>query len=99
MEKITENQIADWKAKYGTNNVYAIKTDDKVCYLKKPDVQMLISAQSMSQNNLFKFAEVILKNCWLGGDEDFKTDVQYFSTAAVKISELTEIKNAEMVKL
>lgn len=92
----TEEQVAQWKAKY--NAVYTIKADGKICYVHKPDRKTL-SYISTLQNNPVKMAECMLNNCWLGGCEDFKTDDELFFGTCQQLGGLVQIKRAELSKL
>ncbi len=47
----------------------------------------------------FKFAEVIIANCWLGGNEELRSEDKYFMGLSQKISELVEITTGEIKKL
>ena len=95
--QITQEQIDAWKAKY--RDIFKITVEDKVAYLKKPDRKVLAAATAASTTNPMKFNEVVLNNCWIGGDEDIKTEDSYFLGASAKLNELIEIKNAELEKL
>jgi hypothetical protein len=95
--KVTKEQIGEWKAKYG--DVYRIKIDNKECYLKKPSRKALGYASMAGKDNPLKFNEVLLNDCWLGGDEEIKTNDDLFLSASAKISELIEVKEAELEKL
>jgi hypothetical protein len=46
-----------------------------------------------------KFNEVILNDCWLAGDEEMKSNDSLFLAVSSKISELIEVKEAELEKL
>ncbi len=97
MDKITQEQIAAWKEKYGT--VYEIAVDGKKCYLRKPDRKTLSYASAVGTSDPLKFSEVMLNNCWLGGDEVIKTDDELFLGVSARLGELIETKEAELKKL
>jgi len=92
----TEAQISDWKKKYG--DVFMIKVGDSVCYLKKPDRKTMSYVATLG-NNPIRANEALLQNCWLGGDEDIKTDDEKFFGVSSKLNEIIEIKEAEITKL
>lgn len=98
---VTEEQIKQWKAKYGQVSKITVHTDDgdKVCYLKMPGRKVMGYASVAAKENPLKFNEVILNDCWLGGDEEIKTDDCLFLSVSAKISELVELKEAELEKL
>lgn len=95
--EITQEQIDEWKKQYG--DVFKITVEDKQCFLKKPGRKTLSFASSAASKDPIKFNEILLNGCWLGGDEDIKTNDTYFLGASAKLSELIEVKEAELVKL
>lgn len=69
MERITKEQIEQWKKKHG--EVFHIEFEDgKQCYLRKPDRKIAKLAQTKPDG--ISMAEVILTNCWLAGDEEIR---------------------------
>lgn len=96
-KEITQEQIDAWKKQHG--DIYAIKVDGKIAYLKKPDRKTLSFASVAGQKDPMKFNEIILENCFIGGDEEIKKDDSLFLAASAKIVELIEVKEAELVKL
>jgi len=97
MFKATKEQIAEWKEKH--KKVFCIKVDDKACYLKKPSRKALGYASMAGKDNPLKFNEVMLNDCWLGGDEEIKTNDDLFLSVSPKLTELIEVKEAELEKL
>lgn len=97
MATISKEQIQEWKQKYG--EVFRIKVDDKECYLKKPNRKTLGYASMAGKENPLKFNEVILRDCWLGGDEEIRTDDTLFLSVSSKVAEIIEVKEAELEKL
>lgn len=93
----TPEQIAEWKNKH--KEVFGISVDGHVAYLKKPDRKALSYASGVGAKDPIKFNEIILENCWLGGSEEIKTDDSLFLGVSGKISELIEVKEAELKKL
>ncbi|MDR0814761.1 MAG: hypothetical protein LBN37_03300 [Bacteroidales bacterium] len=98
MFEATKEQIEEWKAKH--KDVWLLKVGaDSACYLKKPSRKALGYASMAAQSNPLKFNEVILEDCWLGGDEEIKKDDNLFLSASKKLAELIEIEDAELGKL
>ena len=93
----SEEQIQEWKRKHGS--VYAIETGDSVCYLHKPDRSTMKAVAAVGINDPIRSNEVLLENCWLGGDESIKTDDEKFFSVSPMLAELIEIKEAELKKL
>lgn len=95
--EISKQQIENWKKEHG--DVFQLNIEDKTAYLKKPDRKTLSYATSVASKDPMKFNEIMLNGCWLGGDAEIKTDDSLFLSAAAKIAELIEVKEAELVKL
>lgn len=93
----TPEQIAEWKQKY--SEIFAITVDSHVAYLKKPDRKTLSFASNVGTKDPIKFNEILLNNCFIGGSEAIKTNDSLFLSVSAKLSELIEVKEAEMVKL
>jgi hypothetical protein len=93
----TKEQIESWKANHG--EVYRIQVEGKACYLKQPSRKTLGYASLAGKENPLKFNEVLLRDCWLGGDEAIKTDDTLFLSVSAKLSELIALKEAELEKL
>ena len=94
---VTKEQIKQWKAKY--KEVFVLRVDDKVAYLRTPDRATLSYASTLATKDPMKFNEAILTNCWLGGDDEIKTDDALFLSASSKLGELIQIKEATLEKL
>lgn len=94
--KATAEKIAEWKKQYG--EVYAVSVDESVCYLHKPN-RNILSAVSTLANDPIRSAEFLLNNCWLGGDEDIKTNDDLFLGVASQLGEIVKVKTAQLVKL
>ncbi len=95
--KVTQEQIQEWKKKYGT--IHKLVVDDKEAYLKTPDRKTLSYATSIATKDPLKFNEVLLNNCWLGGDQEIKTDDTLFLSASAKLADLIEVKEASLEKI
>jgi hypothetical protein len=93
----TKEQIENWKAKHG--DIFRIQVEDKACYLKKPGRKTLGYASLAGKENPLKFNEILLKDCWLDGDETIRTDDGLFLSVSSRLPELIEIKEAELEKL
>lgn len=98
MSKVDQKQIEAWKAAHG--EIFTIEFEDgKAAFLKKPSRKILKAAMAKMQTDPLSFVERILTDCWLGGDEEVKTDDAYFFGAAEQLEGLMENKKAELKKL
>lgn len=97
MAKVTNEQIQEWKKKHGT--VYHITVDGKECFLKRPSRKTIGYASAAGKDDPMKFNEVVLRDCWLGGDEEIKTDDVLFMSVSGELASLIELKRVELKKL
>ncbi len=94
---VDQKQVDAWKEKHG--EVYKINVGDKVCYLKEPSRKALSFAAAAGQTDPLRYNEIILKDCWLAGDEEIQTNNGLFLSVSAQLPKLIEIKEAELVKL
>lgn len=93
----TAEQIAAWKEEHG--EVFAIKVEGHVCYLKKPLRKAISYASVAGKVDPLKFNETLLRECWLGGSEAIRKDDDLFLAAGGVLSEIVQVKEAELEKL
>jgi hypothetical protein len=94
---IDQAQIDQWKEQHG--EVFKMDIEGHVAYLKKPDRKTMSYATSVASKDPIKFNEILLKGCWLGGDEKIQTDDTLFLSAGQVIGNLMEVKEATLLKL
>lgn len=94
---VSKQQIAEWKKQHG--DVFLIEVDGKAAYLRSPDRKTLSAAMTLGQKDPIKFNETIINNCWLGGDEEIRTDDSYFLAAGGQIDKIIEVREASVKKL
>ena len=94
---VTKEQIQEWKNQY--KDIFVISVEDKKVYLRTPDRKTLSYASTLATKDPLKFNEVILDNCWLGGDEEIKTNDELFLAVSSKLPDLIQIKEATLEKL
>jgi len=93
----TAEQIAEWKKKHG--EIYKLGTADKVCYLKKPGRNELSFASRTDGGDPYKWNEAIMSVCWLGGDEEIKTNDDYFLAVSRQLTEIVKVQDSYIKKL
>lgn len=93
----TEEQVKEWKEAHG--NVFAIKTEGHICYLKKPSRKNISYASVAGKTDPLKFNEVLLRDCWLGGSEEIRKNDEMFMAASGVLDQLIDVKEAELEKL
>lgn len=90
-------QIAEWKEKYG--DVFEARLHDGVAYFKKADRNIMRAAWSFLTKDRIKYCEIVIENCWLGGDERFKQNDGWFLSLIDWVSMLTTFEEVEIKKL
>lgn len=90
-------QIAEWKEKHG--EVFSIKVDGHICYLRKPTRKAISYASMAGKSDPLKFNETLLRECWLGGSEAIRKDDDKFLAAGGVLDRIVEVKQAELEKL
>lgn len=93
----TKEQIEAYKKEHG--ELTLVQAGDKTCILKKPTRKTISYASVAASNDPLKYNEVILKECWVDGDEEIKTDTGLFLSVSAKLNELVGLVEVEMVKL
>ncbi len=88
--------------------LYTLRVDDgqggsKVAYLKRLPRPILEKALGLIANphkapELIRAGEVILHGCWVGGDDEIKTDEELLTAAALQATELVERRSASLKK-
>ena len=94
-EEITDLKKHQWKALYG--NYFELRIGDKTCYLKPLSRQVL--GYSSIRRDPVKRYEIILKELWLGGDDEIKTDDSYFIGTIPLLDRLIEVRSGEIKKV
>jgi hypothetical protein len=97
---VTQKQIADWKKQHGDKNgeIFELHVDGKVAYLKKPDRGVISMASELGGGNQVKISELVLDACWLGGDEEIRTDDDLFMSVMPSLQKMVEIKKVDLKK-
>lgn len=93
----TDEQIAMWKNLHG--KVFQFEVDGSVCYLKRPSRNVISAAETIGKEDNLKYAEIVLNNCWLGGDETIKTDDEKFISVANHMGTLVKISEVAVKEL
>ena len=90
-----KEQIDAWKKQHG--DIYLITVEDKSCVLRKPTRQELSVVSGITDP--MQFTETLLKQLWLGGDEDMQERDEYFLAISSKLDTVLKLKEAEVKKL
>lgn len=90
-----KEQIDAWKKQHG--DIYLITVEDKSCVLRKPTRQELSFVSGITDP--MQFTETLLKQLWLGGDEDMQERDEYFLAISSKLDTVLKLKEAEVKKL
>ncbi|QUI93631.1 hypothetical protein [Prevotella denticola] len=93
--KYSTEDINKWKATHG--DLFEISVENKSCVLHKPTRQDLSYASVIKDP--IKMSEVMLKQLWVAGDEEIKTNDELFMAVVAKMDEVLKVKEAEIKKL
>lgn len=92
-----QSKIDGWKKQFG--RVFRLDVDGHTAYVKAPDRRTLSLAAVEGGKDPIKYNEVVLRNCWIEGDEEIKTNDGLFLGASAKLQELIDVKEAELKEL
>jgi hypothetical protein len=95
--ELSPERESQLKEKYPT--LFKLEFEDKVAYLRKPDRATLKAAMSKVLTDPIGFAEVLLKNCWLDGDEEVKKNEEYIMGSVAPLNNIVNARTGELVKL
>jgi hypothetical protein len=92
---MTTEQINEWKAQYG--GVYELPVEDKVAYLREPKVRdFKMAFKAMQDDGDIAFGEVLLNCLMIAGDDEVKTNDDYFNPARKKLMKFFNYEDAEL---
>lgn len=101
-KEYTPEQIAALKKKHG--DIFLYEADGMSCILKRPgrtviSAATMVAADGNGKTDPMKFAEIILTNCWIEGDETLRDNDGYFLGLQQQINEMIEVKVGKLKKL
>lgn len=94
--KATQEQIQEWKKKH--HSVFALESDEKTCYIFSPIENLSILKAFMNglAKGSFECVDVLITNCWLGGDEEMKTDDRIKMSLVDQVRDFVEFPDHEV---
>lgn len=95
-EEVTPEMVAEWKSKYG--DVFVIESEGRKAWIRRPDRKVISAAAVNAGADLLKNRELILRNCWLGGDMALQNNDRYFLAIASQIEAIIEIAEVAIKK-
>lgn len=98
---ITPEQIKMWKAKHRKIAEISVTDGDEthVGYFRRPDMETLAATNKLRKTDEIKAAEVLFKNCWLGGSQLMQEDAIIQMAATGQLNGLINISGAELKNL
>lgn len=92
---ITPAIINGWKEQFG--GVYELPVDDKTAYLREPKMQDFKRAfTAMTNGGNLAFGEEMINVLFIGGDEEIKTNDEYFLPARKEMKDFFNFDEAEI---
>ena len=82
---------------------YQVEVDGKIGYLKEPDRFTIESALGLAMPiqgapQYIRAGEIVLLNCWVGGDDEIKNDESLLVPAAMQAFQIIKSKTATLKK-
>lgn len=96
MKEITQEQIEAWKREHG--KVFVAKAGECAGYFRKPTRKELSYAMTLREKPL-EMTELILRSCWLGGDEAMLEDNECLLGCDKLVEKLLHVKEMEVGEL
>lgn len=110
--EVTQQNIDEWKSKFGKVHRLevaesTVSLDPHLLvaeleelpratgYIKQPDNKVLNYAMQKLPN-MQEAGKVIIKNCWLGGDERLLKDDAFLNSGALQVIELIQIRQGKL---
>ncbi len=97
LQKAFDDKCAAILAKHPKSHILTV--GDKHCFLNPMNRQIIAMAKDLSKGDEVETIEMILENCWIEGDEEIKTDDDYFIPAMASVKELFNLKTSTLKKL
>lgn len=95
--KVSEKQIKEWKEQYGS--IFQFDVDDKTCFLREPKMKDFKRAFSaMQDDSEIAFGEAMLGALWIDGDNEIKTNDDYFLPARKDLAHFLKYDDAEIIE-
>ncbi|MBR1644318.1 MAG: hypothetical protein IJ684_02980 [Bacteroidales bacterium] len=92
--EITPEQIEQWKREHG--KVFTASADGKTAYYRKPTRKDLSYAMTL-QDQPLDMSEMLLKQCFLGGDSAMHEEVEYLLGCMGELTEkMMAVKQVEV---
>lgn len=99
MTKPSKEQIAGWKSKY--SSAHSLTSEGKECIIFSPfdDIKIVKQAfAALMGNDKIAFVDAIINNCFLWGDEAFKTDDLIKADLYDQVNELVDVPEYSLRK-
>jgi hypothetical protein len=90
-------QLDALKQQHGGLKAYC--ADDKIALFKNADIETIDMCQSVSKGKELQFDIMLLKNCFVAGDDDIVETEKYLLGATKWSANLIEVVAGEMVEL
>lgn len=83
---------------------FTIEVNGKVAYLRKPDRVTIENALGLAmpiqgRPQYIRAGEIVLLNCWVGGDDEIKSDDDLLIPAAMQAFQIIQSKTAVLKKI
>ena len=99
---MTHETIQDLKEKHG--RIFKLTAETKQgkkvsALVRAPDRKTLSAAMKLGKDDPMKFNEIILKNIWLEGDEELRTDQELVMGVYQQLGEVIKVADVQLEEL
>ncbi len=70
-----------------------------VGYFKKPNLETIAAASRFMDSDPVRGGSVVMENCWLGGDEEIKTNDEVKFSVLLQVNKLFRVLEAQVKKM
>lgn len=86
------------------NAAFVVEVDGKKAYLRKPDRITIENALGLAmpvqgRPQYVRAGEIVLLGCWVGGDDEIKSDEQLLIAASMQAFQIIKQKTATIKKI
>lgn len=96
-KKVSQEQIESWKAEHV--DITRVNIGVKEAYFKAPSRKAYSYASKVASTDPLQFNEIILKDCFIGGDKELIDNERYFLTMSGHVKDLLGIMESSLEKL
>lgn len=102
VERFGETKVSDWEKQYAPRQLNIIQVEDKLAVLRPVGAEEVSQFSMMVANpelGVAKASSYLLNELWIGGDEEIRSDEEFFISAMLQIQSVIELKKSNFYRL